>query len=328
MNPFTTHLKLRPQHRLLLAVLGLAALVAGLARAAVPPGLPAGLGIPEPIPYRGVLEQNGAPVTRESVPMDFALFIAADATTPVWGESKAVNVVGGRFSVQLGDTTPIAAALLDQAELYLAVTVDGQPLVGRQRLLTAPYAHRAGSAWTFRSRDITNDLVPPGTIVAFGGVTAPAGWLACDGAVVATSAYPALYAAIGATWGSPGAGQFSLPDLRGVFIRGADEGAGQDPDTGRQVGSIQGWATNVDTLFIGGDGAHDHSAAPNSQGKIPYGLTYTGTGTVSSGSDNSAGEPNIYSYWKIDGAPHAHAIQGGAPETRPLNKAVKYIIKY
>jgi hypothetical protein len=328
MNSFIHRGKPRSRPAILLTVLAVAALAAGLARAALPDGhaIPDGQGVPEPIPYRGVLDQNGAPVTREAVPMDFALYTAVGATSPAWGESKSVNVVGGRFSVQLGDTTPIPSALLDGSDLYLAVTVDGQPLVGRQRLLTAPYAHRAGSAWTYRSRDISTELVPPGTIVAFGGATPPAGWLACDGTSLWAASYPALYAAIGTAWGSAGGGQFNLPDLRGRFPRGVDDGADRDP--GRTLGTAQAFATNVDGIIAGG-GWHDHSNKVNSEGVIPYAVRYEGgTGSVGVGSDYSPGEPNIYHYWKIDGGEHTHALLNGSTETRPMNVAVKYIIKY
>lgn len=284
-----------------------------------------GQGVPEPIPYRGVLQQNGAPVTQQAA-MEFALYAGLDAATPSWSELKPVNVVDGRFAVQLGDTTPIPQSLLDQAEIYLAATVNGQPLVGRQRLLTAPYAHRAGSAWTFRSRDITNDLVPPGTIVAFGGYTAPAGWLPCDDQPRAIAEYPALYAAIGTIWGSPGAGYFNVPDLRGRFPRGVDDGAGWDP--GRTLGSPQGHATSASDLTVGGDGWHDHSSKPNSQGTVVYGVRYTGTNTEGATVNNSVNEHDVQSFWRIDGGQHAHTVESAATETRPVNVAVKYIIKY
>lgn len=55
--------------------------------------------------------------------------------------------------------------------------------------------------------------VPPGTIVIWGSSTIPKGWLLCDGTGYATTAYPALYAAIGTTYGSTTG--FQVPDLRG-----------------------------------------------------------------------------------------------------------------
>ena len=53
-----------------------------------------------------------------------------------------------------------------------------------------------------------------GFVFAFGGPTAPTGFLVCDGSSVLKSAYPALWAVIGYYYGGSGA-NFNLPDLRG-----------------------------------------------------------------------------------------------------------------
>ena len=44
--------------------------------------------------------------------------------------------------------------------------------------------------------------------------SAPTGWLACDGAAVSKVTYPALFAAIGTTFGGNGNPNFNLPDLK------------------------------------------------------------------------------------------------------------------
>lgn len=73
----------------------------------------------------------------------------------------------------------------------------------------------------------------PGTICEYAGATGtPEGrWLFCNGAVVSQTTYAALYAKIGGTHntGSEGAGNFRLPDYRGVFRRGLDTSRGIDP---------------------------------------------------------------------------------------------------
>lgn len=60
------------------------------------------------------------------------------------------------------------------------------------------------------------NATPAGTVVAYAGVTAPAGWLLCDGATYQRSQYPALAAVLGATGEN-----FTVPDLRGRFLMGA-----------------------------------------------------------------------------------------------------------
>jgi len=145
------------------------------------------------------------------------------------------------------------------SERYVEITVKGiggtssgdLTIAPRLRLLTSPYAFLArhavnmtGAATINVNSEIkadsfsgkgtnltgidTNSLVqevvealcPAGTIIAYAGTAIPAGWLLCDGRSLDVEDYPKLYAAIGKNWGSSGANQFNLPDLRGMFLRG------------------------------------------------------------------------------------------------------------
>ena len=59
------------------------------------------------------------------------------------------------------------------------------------------------------------EIVPAGTIVAFGGSTVPTGYLACADAAVSRTTYARLFAVIGTSFGvGDGSGNFNLPDLR------------------------------------------------------------------------------------------------------------------
>lgn len=82
------------------------------------------------------------------------------------------------------------------------------------------------------------DTLPVGAIIPFPMAAIPAGYLACNGQAVGRATYPELYAAIGTAYGTgDGSTTFNLPDLRGEFIRGWDNGRGVDP--GRTLGSGQ-----------------------------------------------------------------------------------------
>ncbi|EOC0092291.1 phage tail protein [Cronobacter dublinensis] len=70
--------------------------------------------------------------------------------------------------------------------------------------------------------------LPVGVPVPWPTATAPAGWLKCNGAVFTAAQYPKLALAY------PG---LKLPDLRGEFIRGWDDGRGVD--SGRAILSAQ-----------------------------------------------------------------------------------------
>lgn len=64
---------------------------------------------------------------------------------------------------------------------------------------------------------ITPSLVPTGTILPFGGTTAPAGYLLCDGSAVSRTTYAALFAVIGTTYGlGDGSTTFNLPQLENL----------------------------------------------------------------------------------------------------------------
>jgi microcystin-dependent protein len=81
--------------------------------------------------------------------------------------------------------------------------------------------------------------IPAGTVQFYAASSAPSGWLKANGAAVSRSTYSALFAAIGTTFGSGnGSTTFNVPDLRGEFVRGLDDGRGVD--SGRSLGSAQG----------------------------------------------------------------------------------------
>lgn len=79
---------------------------------------------------------------------------------------------------------------------------------------------------------------PAGTVMYFAGQAAPNGWLKANGAAVSRTVYADLYAAIGTTYGEgDGSTTFNLPDLRGEFVRGFDDG--RQVDIGRALGTWQ-----------------------------------------------------------------------------------------
>jgi microcystin-dependent protein len=69
---------------------------------------------------------------------------------------------------------------------------------------------------------VQQSLLPAGAVQAFAMNSAPAGWLAADGSNVNRTTYAALFAAISTTYGAgDGSTTFTLPDLRGYFVRGS-----------------------------------------------------------------------------------------------------------
>jgi microcystin-dependent protein len=172
---------------------------------------------------------------------------------------------------------------------------------------------------------VVGNTIPAGVIQAFGGGTVPTGWLLCDGSVVSRTTYAGLFAAISDKNGNgDGSTTFHLPDLRGRFVRGADDmgtgAAGRDPDaagrtasnaggaTGNAVGSVQDDLSNslsfIDVSSIG-------SSSAGTTRSIPYSGA---SGTVNTGTSGGA---QFY---------RASFTNTGA-ESRPLNSNANYIIK-
>jgi microcystin-dependent protein len=157
-----------------------------------------------------------------------------------------------------------------------------------------------------------NAIAPAGTIFAFAGDTTrvPSGWLLCDGSAVSRTTYASLFNVILSNYGSgDGATTFNVPDLRGRFLRGTDNGAGVDPDALSRVALNAGGNTGDAVGSAQADMFRSHT----------HGGTYARTNVTSSW-DMPNGGPNINYNGTIDPA--------GGSETRPVNVGVNFIIKF
>ena len=90
--------------------------------------------------------------------------------------------------------------------------------------------------------------VPTGSVFCLAVNTVPTGYVKCNGQSYSrTGTYAALFAVIGTTYGANDSSTFKVPDLRGEFIRGFDDGRGVD--NGRSINDPQG----------GDNAQHSHS---------------------------------------------------------------------
>ena len=150
------------------------------------------------------------------------------------------------------------------------------------------------SGTTGLSRNALPFLV--GQVIFTAGGVAPAGFLKCDGSAVSRITYAALFAVCGTTYGvGNGSTTFNLPDLRGEFLRGLDDGRGVD--AGRAVGSWQ------NHLFA----SHTHSIGPYS---------------CTTNTSNTATEPRWSALSSAQAQATATANAAGGTETRPRNVAL------
>lgn len=99
---------------------------------------------------------------------------------------------------------------------------------------------------------------PIGSIVAYGGATAPNGWLLCQGQAISRTDYAELFTVIGTAFGNgDGVNTFNLPDPRNKFLEGAsttnpvgtEKSAGLPNIKGGITGGAFGSQTGVSGAF-------------------------------------------------------------------------------
>ena len=175
-------------------------------------------------------------------------------------------------------------------------------------------------------QEIIDQLVPPGTVVAFAGPASsvPSGWLICDGSTYFRISFPRLFNVIGTTWGvgTLNGDSFQVPDMRGEFLRGVSQGTGRDPEAGSRVNAYLGGNTGDQVGSYQYDQLRSHTHPININNGNGYVL-----GVFVQGSGNP-GFNDPGSYWgQLDTLSLSVQPAGGA-ETRPINVNVYYIIKY
>lgn len=144
--------------------------------------------------------------------------------------------------------------------------------------------------------------LPVGVPVPWPSVTPPTGWLKCNGAAFSAEEYPELAKAYPSG---------KLPDLRGEFIRGWDDGRGVD--TGRAILSAQEWLTGSHRHYIRSWDAWSNTVLePNDR---------QGDSLLST--DNAVQEGAINGRFNSQ---YRTEFSGGN-ETRPRNIAFNYIVR-
>lgn len=285
---------------------------------------------------------EGAALSSTSINVQFSIYISGNPAE-FTEEHTLTTDPFGVFQTVVGSVQTAAFKALNFSSKKYFMKVEVRPVAGTyatisdQALNSVPYAQAAQNG------------VPVGTILPFAGPSAniPDGFVVCDGSSVSSATYPALYTAIGTAWGdgsggtNGGAGDFNVPDLRGMFLRGVSgSNATNDPDqasrtamhpggnSGNNVGSIQAdelqshdHAVNLTTST---NGNHAHNYTDPGVGDLK-GLSYDGSGstveylTGNSGTTTTNGN-------------HTHSVTGnsnasGGNESRPINAYVSYIIR-
>ena len=224
-------------------------------------------------------------------------------------------------------------------------TRGGQTINGSLNLdhLTANGIWSRGGMWKNGDQPVAteryaSERVPVGTIMMFAGDSAPPGWIMCHGGTVSGDQFPdyrnVVGTRFGGDWNNPG-----VPDMRGLFVRGAGTGGHILNQRGQDGYGKDRLGVGCDGMHVGGVQAqqmsyHKHAGGwgEYNRSEGPFGASvyqgYLGTRKYADW-DNA-------SYFTNDG------FELGGPrdalgtlnregligyETRPWNISLNYIIK-
>lgn len=213
---------------------------------------------------------------------------------------------------------------ITNSEAWIKISSGGVTFA-QEKLMAVPYALHAQNG------------APTGSIMPYVGTTAPAGWLLCDGSAIPAGVfYDQLRIILG---GTAGDNSTRLPDLRGLFLRGAGNQTVNSVSIGgntlrtiqdQQVGSHN--HAQQGTLTTSSNGAHQHNIYTWQGGNILS--SQSGATIKAEGVEPVATGNNDAQYSTDQQGAHTHTVTlsgntaaNSGTDTRPVNFGVNYIIK-
>ncbi|MGJ7698029.1 phage tail protein [Escherichia coli] len=240
-----------------------------------------------------------------------------EATATQDGKYTDGSVAGGIAATRLRAAAFNAmqeelAHIVESAGLALDINDMTQVLKAIQKLTLSranPFADIKSDGAAAISTALTNlglgegSALPVGVPVPWPSVTPPTGWLKCNGAAFSAEEYPELAKAYPTN---------KLPDLRGEFIRGWDDGRGVD--SGRALLSAQSdTLQNITGSFL------DMTTGPNNN--------TVGAFTSSTLTPNLASIATGGTYKQANYYFDASRVARTSTETRARNIAFNFIVR-
>jgi len=237
--------------------------------------------------------------------------IGLGTTTP----AQQLDLWGGTLQLSSATGTAYTDLSANATDSFFAAANDRNFTI-QTNGVTRAIINSSGASFTVPITGV--GVNPPGMIATFAGAAAPTGWLLCDGTQYAQTAYANLFAAIGSAWNTGGetTGNFRVPDLRGMFLRGTGSNGVISGATGPSVGASQ-----TDTYLN-----HSHGTTENPHSHtlpVIVGINGGGSGAVPYPASGGTGFNTLTATTGLT----VNTSTTGDSETRPKNYGVLYIIK-
>ena len=278
------------------------------------------------IAVQGIARDNeSSAITVTSLTFTFS--ITQDDNTVLYAETQSIKTDNyGVFSHIVSTGNPLTGTFnnvdfsIQNLKMKVSVAYNSDTIeVYNQPFQYTPYAYFAKKAALATNATNADDGVPTGGIMPYIGITAPAGWVLCDGQSLPDNAeHSALRSLVGP----------NTPNLKGMFLRGA----GVSPVNGQsgpglmatQGDEIKGHNHESGTLYTLTSGWHGHGT------KISIVQRANGSGSGTSFTNQDTGDSRYA--WSDGAGDHTHLLDGrtantGGSETRPVSYGVNYIIK-
>jgi microcystin-dependent protein len=162
-----------------------------------------------------------------------------------------------------------------------------------------------------------------GTITIFAGNFAPQGWMFCQGQLLDSNEYGALYSILGTTYGGDG-NTFALPDFRGRVAVHAGQAPGMAPYTAGEQGGVETTVMTATQMPV-----HNHLMESMTTSSIP---ASAGPGNIDMPTGNYPaqvnGAPQQYSSVLGDIKSGPMLLQGqsaSSGESNPINIVSPYL---
>ncbi len=248
------------------------------------------LAVPGRLTHQGALTDSLGVALDGTYNLTFRLYDAATGGAAVWTETVSAQVVEGSYSVQLGQSTPVAD-VLGGGTLYLSIAVDGgAELEPRVPVNSVPYAVRAGVAEALAGELAWSSITGVPTGLSDGDADT-LGALGCSAGQVASFDGAAWACATPASGGGGDAGAITtgtlsvdrLPVGTGPnTVAAGDHTHAFSTITGQAAYSQLPVGTTANTVAAGN---HTHTAAevgaiPTTGGAVDGSLALAGTLTV------------------------------------------------